>query len=61
MVEGAGIISGLTPSRNADPVSPTAADKTNPGLERSMSHQRKGLTRARVREACKVDAQATFR
>lgn len=59
--EGVGIISGLTPRRKAEPVRPTAAARTKPGLERSISHQRRGFTRASDRDTWRVDAQATFR
>lgn len=45
---GAGIISGSTPRRRIEPVKPTAADSTNPGLLRSMSHHKRGLTNANV-------------
>lgn len=48
MPDGAGMISGLTPRRNIEPVRPTAADNTNPGLLRSISHHSSGLTNANV-------------
>lgn len=57
----AGNMSGLTPSIKADPVNPTAVERTNPGCERSMSHQSNGLAKARVTEICVVDVQASLR
>ena len=59
--EGAGIISGLTPSSRRVPAKENEAESTNPARERSISHQRRGLTRASVPEACSVDAQGSFR
>jgi hypothetical protein len=57
---GEGITFGLIPNKMAEPVRPTAAERRNPGLERSMRYHRKGLTRARVRETWRVDAQGSF-
>jgi hypothetical protein len=59
-VEGAGIISGFTPSRKRDPVMPTAVDRRKPGMDRSMSHHRRGLASARVADACSVESHANF-
>jgi hypothetical protein len=50
-VAGAGIISGFRPRRIVVPNTPTAAERRNPGFERSTRYQRTGFTRARVREA----------
>lgn len=50
VADGAGIMSGLTPMSTAEPASPTMAERSRPGLERSMSHQRSGLARASVRD-----------
>lgn len=58
---GAGIMSGLTPSRNTEPTRPTVADSRKPGLERSISHHSSGLTMASVAEICSVDDQASLR
>jgi hypothetical protein len=33
-----------------EPVKPTAVERKNPGLERSISHHRRGLTIARVKD-----------
>lgn len=60
-LEGVGIISGFTPSSKPAPATPTAAERRKPALERSMSHQRSGLTSARVMDTCKVDDQASLR
>jgi hypothetical protein len=57
---GEGIISGFEASRRAVPVAPTEAERMKPGLERSIIYQRTGLTRARVREAWRVDVQGNF-
>lgn len=58
---GEGIISGFEASKRAVPVAPTALDNRKPDLERSTRYHRAGLTSARVREACIVDAQGSLR
>lgn len=58
---GVGMISGLKPISNTEPVNPTKADSRNPGFERSMSHHRSGFTSANVIEICKVEDQASLR
>jgi hypothetical protein len=57
---GEGIMSGLDANRIAEPVSPTKVENKNPVLDRSMIYHRTGLTSARVREACNVEAQGSF-
>jgi len=57
---GEGNISGLDTRRSAVPVAPTAVERIKPGLDRSIIYHRTGLTRARVREACRVDVQGSF-
>ncbi len=62
MVEaGEGIISGFEAKSKAVPVAPTNEESKKPGLERSMRYQSTGLTRARVRDACRVEAQGSLR
>ena len=61
VARGVGIMSGLILRRIAEPVTPTAAERMKPGLERSMRCQRKGLTRASVSDACSADAHGSFR
>jgi len=58
---GEGIASGFETRRSAAPVVPTAVLRMKPGIERSMRYHKTGLTRARVREACIVDAQGSLR
>ncbi len=58
---GDGIISGFRLSRTVVPKTPTAAERRNPGLVRSIRYQRTGLTRASVSEAWKVDVHANLR
>ena len=60
-VAGGGTISGLTPSSTAVPAIPTRAERMNPGLDRSMRYHSTGLTRAKVKETCKVDCHGSFR
>jgi hypothetical protein len=50
VTEGVGIMAGLMPRRITEPARPTPAERRKPDLDRSMSHQRRGLTRARVIE-----------
>ena len=54
-------MSGLTPSRTAVPAMPTSAERMKPGFERSIRYHRTGLTRAKVKETCKVDCHGSFR
>ena len=58
---GVGTICGFNPIKMAEPVKPTAAESRKPGFDRSIRYQRKGLTSARVRETCIVDAHGSFR
>jgi hypothetical protein len=58
---GEGSMSGLETSRSAVPVRPTPVERMKPGLDRSIKYHRNGLTRARLMEACKVDAQGSLR
>jgi hypothetical protein len=58
---GEGIMSGLEARRRAVPVAPTALERMKPGFERSIRYQSTGLTRARVRDACSVEAQGSLR
>lgn len=58
---GLAIMSGLEARRTAVPVAPTAVDRMKPGFDRSIIYQRTGLTRASVREACRVDVHGSFR
>lgn len=44
-------MSGLEASRRAVPVNPMQVERMNPGFERSTKYHKKGLTRAKVREA----------
>jgi hypothetical protein len=60
-VAGEGIMSGFEARRSAAPVVPTAVLRIKPGIERSMRYHRTGLTSARVREACIVEAQGSLR
>lgn len=60
-VAGLGIISGFDTSRRVVPIAPTAAESIKPGLERSMRYHSAGLTRASVREACRVEVQGSLR
>lgn len=59
--EGMGIMPGLMPRSSKDPTRPTMAERRKPGLERSMSHQSRGLARASVAEIWRVDDQASLR
>ena len=61
VTEGVGIMAGFTPRRTTEPASPTAAERRKPALDRSMSHQSSGLTRAKVTETCKVEDQGSLR
>jgi hypothetical protein len=54
-------MSGFEARRRAAPVIPTPVERMKPGLERSIRYQRAGLTRARVRDAWRVDAQGSLR
>jgi hypothetical protein len=54
------MISLLEARRRAVPVAPTAVERMKPGLERSIMYQRTGFTRARVREAWRVEVQGSF-
>lgn len=54
-------MAGFTPRRTTEPASPTAAERRKPALDRSMSHQSSGLTRAKVTETCKVEDQGSLR
>lgn len=56
-----GIISVFTPSRRMDPISPKAADRMKPGLDRSMSHHIRGFTSASDADICRLDVHATLR
>ncbi len=58
---GEGTISGFRLRRTEVPRRPTAAERRKPGLERSTRYQRTGLTRARVRETWRVEAQGSLR
>lgn len=58
---GEGTMAGFTPNTIAVPIMPTNDERAKPGLERSMRYHKTGLTRAKVREACKVDCQGSFR
>ena len=58
---GEGTISGLIARTRIVPAMPTMVERVKPGLERSMRYQRTGLTRARVRESCRVDCQGRRR
>lgn len=58
---GEGITSGLRPRSARVPLRPTKVERRKPGLERSMMYQRTGLTRASVRETCRVDVQGSLR
>lgn len=58
---GLGIMSGFETRRSAVPVAPTAVERMKPGLERSIRYQSTGLTSARVKEACMVEAQGSLR
>ena len=60
-MDGGGITSGLVPRRNIDPVTPTAAERRKPGLERSMSHQRSGLAMASAIQTWRVEVQVSLR
>jgi hypothetical protein len=60
-VAGEGIISGFEARSNAVPAAPTAEERTNPGLERSIRYQRTGLTRKSVSEAWRDEAQGSLR
>ncbi len=54
-------MSGFEARRRAVPVAPTKAERRKPGTERSTRYQRAGLTRARVREAWRVEVQGSLR
>ena len=41
-------------------MAPTAVERMNPGLERSIRYQRAGFTSASVKEACRVEVQGSF-
>jgi hypothetical protein len=57
---GEGIISGFETRRRAVPVAPTAVERMKPGFERSIRYHKTGLTKARVKEACRVEVQGSF-
>jgi hypothetical protein len=54
-------MSGFETSNRAVPVHPTAVLRMKPGLDRSTRYQRTGLTRARVKDAWRVEAQGSLR
>ena len=58
---GDGIISGFEARRRAVPIAPTEEESRKPGLERSITYQRTGFTRKRVREAWRVEVQGSLR
>ena len=60
-VVGDGIMSGFEASNNAVPVAPTPADRTNPGLERSIRYQSTGFTRKSVNDAWSDEAHGSLR
>jgi hypothetical protein len=57
---GVGIISGFEARRSAVPMAPTAVERIKPGFDRSTKYQRTGLTRANVREACRVEVHGSL-
>lgn len=58
---GLAIISGFDARRRAVPVAPTAVERMKPGFERSIIYHNTGLTKASVREACRVEVHGSFR
>lgn len=52
---------GSTHMSSAVPAVLPARARIKPGFERSMIHQRIGLTRATVSATCRVDVQASLR
>lgn len=57
---GDGNNAGFDNERREVPSAPTVAEKTKPGLERSIIYHKTGLTRASVREAWSVDVHGSF-
>jgi hypothetical protein len=47
--------------RVLEPKTENRVERRKPVLERSMRYQRKGLTRARVRESWRVEAHGSLR